>query len=75
MVLLKFAKDLGWANHKEVRDAANIALMIPFSSKRKCMGCVVGLPDSVHCLFMKGASEILMRKSTRHAVIRKNVLD
>src|SRR5882757_1423128 len=57
--LLKFAKDLGWANYKEIRDAANVVLMIPFSSERKSMGCVVRLPDGVHRLFMKGASEIL----------------
>jgi Ca2+-transporting ATPase len=58
-VLLKFAKDLGWANYKDIRNAADIVLMIPFSSERKSMGCVVQLPNGVHCLFMKGASEIL----------------
>ncbi|KAN0103586.1 hypothetical protein V8E52_003680 [Russula decolorans] len=42
-----------------IRDAADIVLMIPFSSERKSMGCVVRLPNVVHRLFMKGASEIL----------------
>ena len=37
-VLLKFAKHLGWANYKEIHDAANVVLMIPFSSERKSMG-------------------------------------
>ena len=73
--LLKFAKDLGWANYKDIREAANVVLMIPFSSERKSMGCVVRLPDGVHRLFMKGASEILMRKSTRHVVVRDGVND
>lgn len=36
------------------------------------MGCVVRLPDGVHCLFMKGASEILMWKSTRYVIVHCN---
>jgi Ca2+-transporting ATPase len=70
--LLKFAKDLGWANYKEIRDAANVVLMIPFSSERKSMGCVVRLPDGVHRLFLKGASEILTRKSTRYVIVHRD---
>ena len=70
--LLKFAKDLGWLNYKDIRGAAKVILMIPFSSERKSMGCVVRLPDGVHRLFMKGASEILTRKSTRHVVVHRD---
>jgi P-type Ca2+ transporter type 2C len=70
--LLKFAKGLGWANYKDIRDGADIVLMIPFSSERKSMGCVVRLPDGVHRLFMKGASEILTRKSTRHVIVHRD---
>jgi Ca2+-transporting ATPase len=70
--LLNFAKDLGWANYKDIRDAADIVLMIPFSSERKSMGCVVRLPDGVHRLFMKGASEILTGKSTRHVIVHRD---
>jgi P-type Ca2+ transporter type 2C len=70
--LLKFAKDLGWANYKDIREAANVVLMIPFSSERKYMGCVVRLSDGVHRLFMKGASEILTRKSTRHVIVPRD---
>ncbi len=70
--LLKFAKNLGWANYKDVRDAANVVRMIPFSSERKSMGCVVRLSDGVHRLFIKGASEILTRKSTRHVVVHRD---
>jgi Ca2+-transporting ATPase len=67
--LLKFAKDLGWANYKDIHDTADIVLMIPFSSEHKSMGRVVRLPAGVHCLFMKGASEILTRKSMRHVIV------
>jgi len=67
--LLRFAKSLGWANYKDTRDAAAIIQMIPFSSDRKAMGCVVRLPDGVYRLYIKGASEILARKCTRHVVV------
>jgi len=70
--LLNFAKDLGWANYKETRDAANVIQMIPFSSERKAMGCVVRLRDGVHRLYIKGASEILTRKCTRHVVVHRD---
>jgi Ca2+-transporting ATPase len=70
--LLKFAKDLGWANYKDIRDAANVVQMIPFSSDRKPMGCVVRLPDGNYRLFIKGASEILSRKCTRHVVVHRD---
>jgi len=32
MALLKFAKNLGWANYKVVREAADVVQMMPFSS-------------------------------------------
>jgi P-type Ca2+ transporter type 2C len=60
--LLKFAKGLGWAGYKDIRDATDVVLIIPFSSECKSVGCVVRLPDGVLRLFMKGASEILTRK-------------
>ncbi|KAN0113471.1 P-type ATPase, cytoplasmic domain N-containing protein [Russula decolorans] len=44
---------------KHTRRRRHRFLMIPFSSERKSMGCVVRLPNVVHRLFMKGASEIL----------------
>ena len=68
--LLGFAKELGWPNYKETRDSAIIVQMISFSSERKSMGCVVRLPDGTHRLYIKGASEILTRKCTRHVLVR-----
>jgi P-type Ca2+ transporter type 2C len=70
--LLKFAKELGWANYRVTRDAANIVQMVPFSSERKSMGCVVRLSDGVYRLYIKGASEILTRKCTRHVVVYRD---
>jgi len=70
--LLQFAKNLGWPSYKGIRDGANIIQMIPFSSERKAMGCVVRLPDGVHRLYIKGASEILTRKCTRHVVVNRD---
>ena len=67
--LLGFAKELGWPNYKDTRGSANIIQMTPFSSDRKSMGCVVQLPDGSHRLYIKGASEILTRKCTRHVVV------
>ena len=66
--LLGFAKELGWPNYKETRDSAVIVQMIPFSSERKSMGCVVQLSDGTHRLYIKGASELLTRKCRRHVV-------
>ncbi|KAI9463227.1 calcium-translocating P-type ATPase [Lactarius psammicola] len=70
--LLGFAKELGWPNYKDTRDSASIIQMIPFSSDRKSMGCVVRLPDGSHRLYIKGASEILTRKCTRHVVVNRD---
>ncbi|KII89872.1 hypothetical protein PLICRDRAFT_40040 [Plicaturopsis crispa FD-325 SS-3] len=71
--LLNFAKELGWANYKEIRDAANVVQMIPFSSERKAMGVVVRLKGSNKWrLYLKGASEILTKKCTRHVVVQKD---
>ena len=69
--LLRFAKELGWPNYKETRDSAIVVQMIPFLSERKSMGCVVRLPDGTHRLYVKGASEILTRKCTRHVLVKE----
>ncbi|KAH9025697.1 Ca-transporting ATPase [Lactarius deliciosus] len=66
--LLGLAKELGWPDYKDIRDLANIIQMIPFSSDRKSMGCVVRLADGGHRLYVKGASEVLARRCTRHVV-------
>ena len=67
--LLGFAKELGWPNYKDTRNSVDIVQMIPFSSYRKFMSCVVRLPDGSHRLYVKGASEILAQNCTRHVVL------
>ncbi|KAI9449867.1 calcium-translocating P-type ATPase [Lactarius psammicola] len=73
--LLGFAKELGWPNYKDTRDSASVIQMIPFSSDRKSMGCAVRLPDGSHRLYIKGASEVLARKCTRHVVVYRDTPD
>ncbi|KAN0138924.1 calcium-translocating P-type ATPase [Lactarius tabidus] len=68
--LLGFAKELGWPNYKDTHDSAIIIQMIPLSSERNSTGCVVRLPDGNHRLYIKGASEVLTRKCTRHVLVR-----
>ncbi|KAG2147638.1 hypothetical protein DEU56DRAFT_730809 [Suillus clintonianus] len=68
--LLNFAKELGWRDYKETRDAAEIVQMIPFSSDRKAMGVVVKLKQGYR-FYVKGASEILTKLCTRHVVVHQ----
>ncbi|KAH9023999.1 calcium-translocating P-type ATPase [Lactarius deliciosus] len=68
IALLEFAKELGWPSYKDTHDLAGIVQMVPFSSDRKSMGCLVRLPDGGHRLYIKGASEVLARKCTSHVV-------
>ena len=67
--LLQFAKELKWTPFEETRDGAKIRQMIPFSTKRKAMGVVVEVKGGGYRLYLKGASEILSRKCTRHVVV------
>ena len=67
--LLAFAKDLGWPNCNDTRNPVEIIQMIPFSSDTKSIGCVVQLPDGSHRLYVKGATEILVRHCARHVII------
>ncbi|KAI0077064.1 calcium-translocating P-type ATPase [Panus rudis PR-1116 ss-1] len=69
--LLKFAKENGWEDYKKVRESADIKQMIPFSSERKAMGVVVRQGDKYR-LYLKGASEILIAKATKHIVVHKD---
>jgi Ca2+-transporting ATPase len=66
--LLRFAKDLNWADYKKVREGANIVQMIPFSSELKAMGVVVKVGNKYR-LYAKGASEILTKNCSSHVVV------
>jgi Ca2+-transporting ATPase len=66
--LLRFAKDLNWADYKKVREGADIVQMIPFSSELKAMGVVVRVGQKYR-LYAKGASEILTKNCSSHVVV------
>jgi Ca2+-transporting ATPase len=70
--LLDFARSLDWTPYKKVRDQVKVVQMIPFSSQRKSMGVVVALPDGRYRVYLKGASEMLCRKSTKHVVVEQS---
>jgi Ca2+-transporting ATPase len=69
--LLNFAKELGWADYKETRDAATVVQMIPFSSERKAMGAVVKTEHGFR-FYVKGASEILTKLCSSHVVVEQH---
>jgi len=63
--LLLFAQaHLGIGPLSTERSNIKIVQFIPFDSKRQCMGTVVEL-DGLYRLYVKGASEVLLRKCTR----------
>jgi P-type Ca2+ transporter type 2C len=64
--LLQFAADnLGIGSVAEERANANVVQMVPFDSGRKCMAVVIKLANGKFRMMVKGASEILIAKSTR----------
>ncbi|KAI7974424.1 hypothetical protein EIK77_008604 [Talaromyces pinophilus] len=64
--LLTFAKEyLGLGSLNEERSNANMVQMVPFDSGRKCMAVVIKRKEGQYRMFVKGASEILIGKSTR----------
>ncbi len=67
--LLAFAKEMGWEEYQRVRERAKVVQMIPFSSERKAMGVVVKLGEGRWRVYLKGASEILTKKCTRHVLV------
>ncbi|KAI1801503.1 calcium-translocating P-type ATPase [Daldinia bambusicola] len=61
--LLEYAKAyLGMGPVSEERSNAKILQIIPFDSGRKCMGVVVQLENGGVRLYVKGASEIVLKK-------------
>jgi Ca2+-transporting ATPase len=71
--LLKFAKEMGWQDYSVRRKASEerTVQVIPFSSERKAMGNILRLENGKYCIFLKGVSEILSKKCTRHVIVHK----
>ncbi|KAL4925838.1 putative P-type calcium ATPase [Aspergillus undulatus] len=65
--LLGFARTyLGLGSLSEARDNASVAQMMPFDSGRKCMAVVIKIDNGKkYRMLVKGASEVLLAKSTR----------
>lgn len=66
VALLTFARDfLGLGSVSEERSNAKIVQLVPFDSSRKCMAVVVQTESGTYRMYVKGASEIMLAKSTR----------
>lgn len=65
--LLGFIKFLG-ASYSNIRSDVKIVKMYPFSSANKTMSCVVEVPEGreKYRLYVKGASEIVLRSCTHY---------
>lgn len=64
--MLIFAREhLAMGPVSEERANAKILQLIPFDSGRKCMGVVIEMPDGKARLYVKGASEIVLRQCTQ----------
>src|SRR5204862_6204236 len=63
-VLLGFLlSDLNLDNIKSLRDNAQIIQLFPFNSERKAMGVVIKINDSKWRFYVKGASEVVLKKA------------
>ncbi|KAI0836337.1 calcium-translocating P-type ATPase [Hypoxylon sp. FL0890] len=72
--LLEYAKAyLGMGPVSEERSNAKTLQLIPFDSGRKCMGIAVQLENGGARLYVKGASEIVLRKCS--AILRDPTRD
>ncbi|KAF9323845.1 hypothetical protein BG006_001105 [Podila minutissima] len=65
--LLGFIKFLG-ASYSNIRSDIKVVKMYPFSSAKKTMSCVVEVPEGreKYRLYVKGASEIILRSCTHY---------
>ena len=66
VALLEFARThLGMGSLSAERANAEVTQIFPFDSAKKCMGAVIKMPKGGYRLFVKGASEIVLRQCTR----------
>ncbi|KAG6894116.1 hypothetical protein C0992_007449 [Termitomyces sp. T32_za158] len=67
--LLHFAEGLDCGKSTAKRDTVQMIQTVPFSSRHKGRCVVVRLPNGTYRAYFRGASEDLLRKSTRHVVV------
>lgn len=67
--LLSFCKEQGWTSYAQLRDSTEIVQALPFDSTRKASAVVAKLPDGTYRFYVKGASEILQKRSTQHVFV------
>nr|CAG8460801.1 2678_t:CDS:2 [Entrophospora candida] len=63
--LLNLLYDLNLENYKSLRESSKIQQIYPFGSERKAMGIVVKLNDNKFRFLIKGASEVLLKNTTK----------
>lgn len=69
--LLQFAKNRNWKDYKSTKESLQLVHQWPFISERKAMGSVVKTANGYRA-FVKGASEVLFKASSRHVVVRED---
>ena len=62
IVLLEFLQKLEGPPYQDIRRNSMIFDVIPFSSERKRMSTVIGLPNGRRRLYCKGAAEIILER-------------
>jgi Ca2+-transporting ATPase len=71
VALLEFARThLGMGSLSNERANAEVAQIFPFDSAKKCMGAVIKLPKGGYRMFVKGASEIVLRQCKSFADVK-----
>jgi Ca2+-transporting ATPase len=67
--MLLLGREVGWTGATDLRAAATVHQVFPFSSEVKAMATAITLPNGKIRLLVKGASEILLKVCTSHVDI------
>ncbi|KAF9177096.1 hypothetical protein BGZ50_009207, partial [Haplosporangium sp. Z 11] len=65
VALLDFSKKIGGPDCRQLREAAPVVHLYPFSSERKSMATIVQIAPNKFRLHAKGASEIIMKRCSK----------
>lgn len=67
--LLSFCQEQGWQSYNTVRNSLEVVQALPFDSARKASAVVAKLPNGKYRFYVKGASEILQKRSAKHVYV------